>query len=64
MLCDRPHGFAGTCIDKVHLFAAATSERLLTDFRQALARLVTQPEQTLAAFHSLQEELDRDGQTE
>jgi|EndMetStandDraft_5_1072996.scaffolds.fasta_scaffold01561_3 acyl-CoA synthetase (AMP-forming)/AMP-acid ligase II len=50
MLRESPHGLAGTCVYKPHLFQAATIDRLLCDFQEVLARMTTQPEQPISAI--------------
>jgi len=50
MLRESPHGLAGTCVYKPHLFQAATIDRLLCDFQEVLARMTAQPEQPISAI--------------
>jgi acyl-CoA synthetase (AMP-forming)/AMP-acid ligase II len=50
MLRESPHGLAGTCVYKPHLFQAATIDRLLRDFQEVLARMTAQPEQPISAI--------------
>ena len=50
MLRESPHGLAGTCVYKPHLFQAATIDRLLRDFQEVLARMTMQPEQPISTI--------------
>jgi hypothetical protein len=50
MLRENPHGLAGTCVYKPHLFQAATIDRLLRDFQEVLERMTAQPEQPISAI--------------
>ena len=50
MLRESPHGLAGTCVYKPHLFQAATIDRLLRDFQEVLERMTEQPEQPVSAI--------------
>jgi acyl-CoA synthetase (AMP-forming)/AMP-acid ligase II len=50
MLREGPHGLAGTCVYKPHLFQAATIDRLLCDFQEVLACMTAQPEQPISAI--------------
>jgi len=50
MLRESPHGLAGTCVYKPRLFQAATIDRLLRDFQEVLARMITQPEQPISTI--------------
>jgi Condensation domain len=50
MLREGPHGLAGTCVYKPHLFQAATIDRLLRDFQEVLACMTAQPEQPISAI--------------
>jgi acyl-CoA synthetase (AMP-forming)/AMP-acid ligase II len=60
MLRETPHGLAGTCVYKPHLFQAVTIDRLLRDFREVLERMTTQPEQPISSIRiSLNEPSNR-----
>ncbi|NOJ39987.1 condensation domain-containing protein [Bradyrhizobium australiense] len=50
MLRESPHGLAGTCVYKPHLFQAATIDRLLRDFQEVLARMTAHPEQPISTI--------------
>lgn len=50
MLRESPHGLAGTCVYKPHLFQAATIDRLLRDFQEVLEHMTAQPERPISAI--------------
>jgi amino acid adenylation domain-containing protein len=55
ILRERTEGLTGTVICKTDLFKAETISRILDDFQYVLTCLHTQPEKTLATFHSLRQ---------
>jgi acyl-CoA synthetase (AMP-forming)/AMP-acid ligase II len=61
MLREGPHGLAGTCVYKPHLFQAATIDRLLRDFKEVLACMIAQPEQPISAIRVSRNEQTSNG---
>jgi hypothetical protein len=61
MLRESPHGLAGTCIYKPHLFGARTIDRLLGDFQEVLERMTTQPERPISEICEALDEQTSDG---
>jgi acyl-CoA synthetase (AMP-forming)/AMP-acid ligase II len=61
MLRQSPHGLAGTCVYKPHLFGARTIDRLLRDFQEVLERMTTQPERPISEIRVSLKEPRSDG---
>jgi non-ribosomal peptide synthetase component F len=51
-LYPRAPGLGGSCIYKMHLFEAATIDRMLNDFQQLLTEIVSHPEQALSTYRA------------
>jgi hypothetical protein len=60
-LTENPHGLAGTCVYKPHLFPIRTIDRLLRDFQEVLECMTRQPEQSISAMRIFAERANTGG---